>query len=76
MWGPDAKGRVERRLRALRGTRNRVMLDPAHWDGLSRATELASKPFSRMGKEHAAICPMTYGYRRRDLYATHAEVAR
>ena len=59
-----------------RGTPERVVLDPAHYEGPSTATVTAPVPLGRMGTRLAEIAAMAPQQRPMDLYAALAEVAR
>jgi len=59
-----------------RGTKRRVVLDPAHYDGPSTDTVQAPTPLGRMGKKLEAIAAMAPERRPLDLYAALAEAAR
>ena len=59
-----------------RATRERIVLDPAHYEGPSTATVAAPVPLGRMGTRLAEIAAMTPQARPLDLYAALAEAAR
>ena len=59
-----------------RATRERIVLDPAHYEGPSTATVTAPVPLGRMGTRLAEIAAMTPQARPLDLYAALAEAAR
>lgn len=59
-----------------RATRERIVLDPAHYEGPSTATVTAPVPLGRMGTRLAEIAAMAPQERPLDLYAALAEVAR
>ncbi|MDZ7749415.1 MAG: IS21 family transposase [Halofilum sp. (in: g-proteobacteria)] len=54
----------------------RIVLDPAHYEGPSTATVTAPVPLGRMGTRLAEIAAMDPQQRPMDLYAALAEVAR
>jgi transposase len=59
-----------------RWTRERIVLDPAHYEGESTAEVAAPMPLGRMGRKLAEIAAMSPEARPLDLYAALAEVAR
>lgn len=59
-----------------RGTAERILLDPSHFEGVSTATVLAPQPLGRMGKKLQEIIDLQPEARPLDLYAALAEVAR
>jgi transposase len=59
-----------------RGTRERILIDPRHFEGDSTAEVLAPLPLGRMGRRLAEIAAMIPQQRPLDLYAALAEVAR
>jgi transposase len=59
-----------------RNTRERILLDPRHFEGESTAEVLAPLPLGRMGRRLAEIAAMVPQQRPLDLYAALAEVAR
>jgi transposase len=59
-----------------RGTRERILIDPRHFEGESTAEVLAPLPLGRMGRRLAEIAAMAPQQRPVDLYAALAEVAR
>lgn len=59
-----------------RATPERIVLDPAHFDGESSETVLAPMPLGRMGSRLAEIAALAPEHRPLDLYAALAEVAR
>jgi transposase len=59
-----------------RGTPERVVLDPAHFEGESTERVVAPVPLGRMGTRLAEIAALTPEQRPLDLYAALAEVAR
>ena len=59
-----------------RHTPERILIDPAHYDGPSTATVTAPPPLGRMGRKLEAIAAMRPEQRPLDLYAALAEVAR
>jgi transposase len=59
-----------------RGTRERILIDPRHFEGESTDEVLAPLPLGRMGRRLAEIAAMTPQQRPLDLYAALAEVAR
>jgi transposase len=59
-----------------RGTAQRLVLDPAHYDGPSTAAIAAPLPLGRMGTRLAEIAAMVPERRPVDLYAALVEVAR
>lgn len=59
-----------------RGTRERILIDPRHFEGESTAEVLAPLPLGRMGRRLAEIAAMVPQQRPLDLYAALAEVAR
>ena len=56
--------------------RERIVIDPRHYEGEATATVLAPLPLGRMGRRLQAIAAMTPETRPLDLYAALAEVAR
>ncbi len=56
--------------------RERILIDPAHYEGESTATVLAPTPLGRMGRRLQEIAQMAPQQRPLDLYAALAEVAR
>jgi hypothetical protein len=59
-----------------RHTPERILIDPAHYEGSSTAQVLAPLPLGRMGRKLAAIQALPPQQRPIDLYAALAEVAR
>jgi transposase len=59
-----------------RGTAERLVLDPRHYDGPSTADVIAPPPLGRMGSRLAEIAAMIPERRPVDLYAALVEVAR
>ncbi len=59
-----------------RGTAERIVLDPTHFDGPSTADVVAPTPLGRLGTRLAEIAAMAPEQRPLDLYAALAEVAR
>jgi len=59
-----------------RHTRHRLLIDPAHFEGLSTDQVTAPPPLGRMGRRLQAIADMAPQQRPVDLYAALAEVAR
>lgn len=59
-----------------RATAERIVLDPAHYDGPSTATVTAPVPLGRMGTRLAEIAALAPQERPLDLYAALAEAAR
>jgi transposase len=59
-----------------RHTPERILIDPAHYDGPSTDTVLAPIPLGRMGRRLAEIAAMEPQRRPVDLYAALAEAAR
>jgi len=59
-----------------RGTRERILINPRHFEGESTAQVLAPLPLGRMGRRLAEIAAMVPQQRPLDLYAALAEVAR
>lgn len=59
-----------------RHTPERILIDPAHYDGPSTDRVQAPMPLGRMGKKLAAIHALPPERRPLDLYAALAEVAR
>lgn len=59
-----------------RHTPERILIDPAHYDGPSTETVLAPPPLGRMGRKLEAIAALRPQQRPLDLYAALAEVAR
>jgi len=59
-----------------RATRERIVIDPAHYDGPSTPAVTAPVPLGRMGTRLAEIAAMAPQERPLDLYAALAEVAR
>ena len=59
-----------------RHTRERLVIDPRHFEGESTAHVLAPIPLGRMGRRLAEIAAMVPQQRPLDLYAALAEVAR
>jgi transposase len=59
-----------------RGTPERVVLDPRHYEGESATAVIAPAPLGRMGRRLAEIAAMAPERRPLDLYAALAEVAR
>jgi hypothetical protein len=59
-----------------RGTPERIVLDPAHYEGESTERVLAPTPLGRMGTRLAEIAALAPEQRPLDLYAALAEVAR
>ena len=56
--------------------RERIVIDPRHYEGEATATVLPPLPLGRMGRRLQAIAEMTPQTRPLDLYAALAEVAR
>jgi hypothetical protein len=54
----------------------RILIDPAHYDGPSTDRVAAPPPLGRMGRKLAAIAALRPEHRPLDLYAALAEVAR
>jgi len=59
-----------------RHTPERILIDPAHYEGPSTATVEAPMPLGRIGKKLQRIAAMRPEQRPLNLYATLAEVAR
>ena len=59
-----------------RHTPERILIDPAHYDGPDTERVIAPMPLGRMGAKLAAITAMRPEQRPMNLYATLAEVAR
>jgi hypothetical protein len=59
-----------------RHTPERILIDPAHYEGPSTATVEAPMPLGRMGKKLQSIAAMRPEQRPVNLYAALAEVAR
>jgi transposase len=59
-----------------RHTKERLVIDPRHYDGESTATVAAPPPLGRMGRRLAEIAALAPQRRPVDLYAALAEVAR
>jgi len=59
-----------------RGTPERIVLGPKHFEGESTETVMAPVPLGRMGTRLAEIAAMTPERRPFDLYAALAEAAR
>ncbi len=59
-----------------RATPERVVLDPAHFEGESTDTVIAPVPLGRMGTRLAEIAAISPEHRPLDLYAALAEAAR
>lgn len=59
-----------------RGTRERILIDPRHFEGESTSEVLAPLPLGRMGRRLAEIAALVPEQRPLDLYAALAEVAR
>jgi transposase len=59
-----------------RGTRERILIDPQHFEGNATADVLPPLPLGRMGRRLAEIAAMVPQQRPLDLYAALAEVAR
>lgn len=59
-----------------RHTPERILIDPAHYDGPSTERVIAPMPLGRMGARLAAISAMPPEHRPMNLYAALAEVAR
>jgi transposase len=59
-----------------RHTPERILIDPAHYDGPSTDRVAAPPPLGRMGRKLAAIAALRPEHRPLDLYAALAEVAR
>ncbi|HEX7011240.1 MAG TPA: hypothetical protein VF161_00750, partial [Steroidobacteraceae bacterium] len=59
-----------------RHTPERILIDPAHYDGPSTDRVLAPPPLGRMGRKLAALQALPPERRPLDLYAALAEVAR
>ena len=56
--------------------RERIVIDPQHYEGEPRAGVLPPVPLGRMGRRLAEIAAMPPQTRPLDLYAALAEVAR
>ena len=56
--------------------RERIVIDPRHYDGESTDIVLAPVPLGRMGRRLQQIQQMAPEHRPMDLYAALAEVAR
>jgi transposase len=69
-----ARGRIV--AQHPRQGRERIVIDPRHYDGESTTGVLAPIPLGRMGRRLAEIAAMTPQTRPLDLYAALAEVAR
>lgn len=59
-----------------RRTRERIVIDPRHYEGEDTATVAAPMPLGKMGRRLAEIMAMAPEQRPLDLYAALAEVAR
>jgi transposase len=59
-----------------RGSRERILITPAHYQGEATADVLPPMPLGRMGKKLQQIAEMSPAQRPLDLYAALAEVAR
>lgn len=59
-----------------RHTPERILIDPAHYDGESTPAVIAPPPLGRMGRKLAEISALPPQQRPLDLYAALAEVAR
>ena len=59
-----------------RHTRERVVLDPRHFEGEATAAVIAPPPLGKMGRRLSEIAQMAPEQRPLDLYAALAEVAR
>jgi hypothetical protein len=59
-----------------RHTPERILIDPAHYDGPSTERVIAPMPLGRMGAKLATISAMPPEHRPMNLYAALAEVAR
>ncbi|MBK9664669.1 MAG: hypothetical protein IPO61_02695 [Gammaproteobacteria bacterium] len=59
-----------------RHTPERILIDPAHYDGPSTPTVQAPQPLGRMGRKLQAINALRPEQRPLNLYAALAEVAR
>ena len=59
-----------------RGTRERLLIDPAHYEGEATDTVVPPPPLGRMGQRLQQIADMVPQRRPLDLYAALAEVAR
>lgn len=59
-----------------RGTAERIVLDPSHYEGEATDRVLPPEPLGRMGKRLTEIAAMTPETRPVDLYAALSEVAR
>lgn len=58
-----------------RGTEQRILIDPSHYEGPSTDAVLAPMPLGRMGRKLAEIAALAPEQRPLDLYAALAEVA-
>jgi hypothetical protein len=58
-----------------RGTRERILLDPRHFDGPATDAVLPPQPLGRMGARLEEIAMMTPDSRPLDLYAALADAA-
>jgi hypothetical protein len=59
-----------------RGTAERILIDPRHYEGTPTESVLPPPPLGRMGRRLQAIAEMAPQRRPLDLYAALAEVAR
>ncbi|MFG0253188.1 MAG: IS21 family transposase [Phycisphaerales bacterium JB038] len=59
-----------------RGTKERIVIDPAHFEGEATQDMLPPLPLGRMGRKLAEIAALELERRPIDLYAALAEVAR
>lgn len=59
-----------------RGTQQRLVLDPSHYEGASTVEVLAPQPLGRMGRRLQEIAALLPQQRPLDLYEVLAEVAR
>jgi hypothetical protein len=59
-----------------RGTAQRIVLDPAHYEGEATAEVLPPVPLGRMGRRLAELAALVPEQRPLDLYAALAEAAR
>lgn len=59
-----------------RRTPERILINPAHYDGESTSTVIAPPPLGQMGRKLAELTAIPPQHRPMDLYAALAEVAR
>ena len=59
-----------------RYTPERILIDPAHYEGESTPTIIAPQPLGRVGRKLAEIAALAPEQRPLDLYTALAEVAR